>query len=122
MSEPVPRLDLAPRLRRRLQPWNPLDYLRLLYWVFFFPQALRWYEQTFADPQHRDVTELEVWMFIQRDPVRRDLALMGLFLILFIPPAVATALQGVGVSINWFGVAGGVAFRSEERRVGKECS
>ena len=109
MSEPVPRLDLAPRLRRRLHPWNPLDYLRLLSWVFFFPQALRWYEETFADPQHRDVTGLEVWMFIQRDPVRRDLALMGLFLILFIPPAVATALQGVGVSIDWFGVAFGVA-------------
>jgi hypothetical protein len=44
MSEPVPRLDLAPRLKRRLQPWNPLDYLRLLYWVFFFPQALRWFD------------------------------------------------------------------------------
>ncbi len=80
MSEPVPRLDLAPRLRRRLQPWNPLDYVRLLYWVFFFPQALRWYEQTFADPQYRDVTGREVWMVIQRDSVRRDLALMGLFL------------------------------------------
>ncbi len=110
MSEPVPRLDLAPRLRRRLHPWNPLDYLRLLYWVFFFPQALRWYEETFADPQYRDVTGREVWMSIQRDPVRRDLALMGLFLILFIPPAVATALQGMGVSIDWFGVAVGVAF------------
>jgi hypothetical protein len=109
MSEPVPRLDLAPRLRRRLQPWNPLDYLRLLYWVFFFPQALRWYEETFADPQHRDVTGLEVWMVIQRDPVRRDLALMGLFLTLFIPPAVATALQGMGVSISWFDVALSVA-------------
>ena len=110
MSEPVPRLDLAPRLRRRLHPWNPLDYLRLLSWVFFFPQALRWYEQTFADPQYRDVTGREVWMVIQRDSVRRDLALMGLFLTLFIPPAVATALQGMGVSISWFGVAGGVAF------------
>jgi hypothetical protein len=109
MSEPVPRLDLAPRLRRRLQPWNPLDYVRLLYWIFFFPQALRWYEETFADPQHRDVTGREVWMVIQRDSVRRDLALMGLFLTLFIPPAVATALQGMGVSISWFGVAVGVA-------------
>ena len=109
MSEPVPRLDLAPRLKRRLQPWNPLDYVRLLYWVFFFPQALRWYEQTFADPQYRDVTGREVWMVIQRDSVRRDLALMGLFLTLFIPPAVATALQGMGVSISWFGVALSVA-------------
>ena len=43
MSTTVPRMDLAPKLQRPLQPWNPLDYLRLLYWVFFFPQALRWY-------------------------------------------------------------------------------
>jgi len=49
-------------------------------------------------------------MVIQRDSVRRDLALMGLFLILFIPPAVATALQGMGVSISWFDVALSVAF------------
>ncbi|MDJ0615712.1 MAG: AAA-like domain-containing protein [Calothrix sp. MO_192.B10] len=45
---PVPRLDLAPKLKRPLSLWNPLDYLRLLYWVFYFPQALRWYVDTFG--------------------------------------------------------------------------
>ena len=39
----VPRLDLSPKLKRPLSLSKPLDYLRLLYWVFFFPQALRWY-------------------------------------------------------------------------------
>jgi hypothetical protein len=34
-SQPVPRLDLAPKLSRPLSLWNPFDYLRLLYWVFF---------------------------------------------------------------------------------------
>ena len=48
-QRPVPRLDLAPKLKRPLSLWNPLDYLRLLYWVFFFPQALRWYVNTLAD-------------------------------------------------------------------------
>jgi len=43
MTSPVPHLNLAPKLRRPLSLWNPLDYLRLLYWVFFFPQALQWY-------------------------------------------------------------------------------
>ncbi len=93
MSEPVPRLDLAPRLRRRLQPWNPLDYLRLLYWVFFFPQALRWYEQTFADPQYRGIIG-------RRDPVR-NLVMMELLLMLSTSPAAAITLQLMGVSINW---------------------
>jgi hypothetical protein len=41
----VPRLDLAPKLKRPLSLSKPLDYLRLLYWMFFFPQALRWYVQ-----------------------------------------------------------------------------
>ncbi len=39
----VPRLDLAPILRQPLSLLNPWDYIRLLYCVFFFPQALRWY-------------------------------------------------------------------------------
>ena len=39
----IPRLDLAPKLKRPLSLSKPIDYLRLLYWVFFFPQALRWY-------------------------------------------------------------------------------
>lgn len=39
----VPRLDLAPKFKGSLSLSKPLDYLRLLYWVFFFPQALRWY-------------------------------------------------------------------------------
>ncbi|MEG3843416.1 hypothetical protein QT986_24680, partial [Microcoleus sp. herbarium14] len=41
----VPRLDLAPKFKPPLSLSKPLDYLRLLYWVFFFPQALRWYVQ-----------------------------------------------------------------------------
>lgn len=45
----VPRLDLAPKLRRPLSLCNPLDYLRLLYWVFYFPQALQWYVDTFQE-------------------------------------------------------------------------
>ncbi len=44
----VPHLDLAPKLRRPLSLWNPWDYLRLLHWVFFFPQALRWYTLSYT--------------------------------------------------------------------------
>jgi len=41
-------LPYAPRRKRLLSLWNPLDYLVLLYWVFFFPQALRWYLERFG--------------------------------------------------------------------------
>jgi len=42
----VPTINLAPKLRRDLSLWNPFDYLLLLYWVFYFPQAVRWYVET----------------------------------------------------------------------------
>ena len=55
MSEtPVPRLDLAPKRKKPLSLWNPLDYLVLLYWVFFFPQALRWYVERFGKPEYQE--------------------------------------------------------------------
>jgi len=41
----VPRLDLAPKIKGSLSLSKPIDYLRLLYWMLFFPQALRWYVQ-----------------------------------------------------------------------------
>jgi len=41
----VPRLDLAPKFKGSLSLSKPIDYLRLLYWMLFFPQALRWYVQ-----------------------------------------------------------------------------
>ena len=55
----VPKLDLAPKLKRPLSLWTPLDYLRLLYWVFYFPQALRWYVNTFGGGD--DLAEQLTW-------------------------------------------------------------
>ncbi|WP_313656156.1 AAA family ATPase [Planktothrix agardhii] len=48
-QKPIPRLDLAPKLNRPLSLFNPLDYLRLLYWAFFFPQAIEWYIQKYSN-------------------------------------------------------------------------
>ena len=114
---PVPRLDLAPKLKRPLQLWNPLDYLRLLYWIFFFPQALRWYVETFAHPEHRKATGRDLPPALRQDPVQRNLALQSLLLTVLVPLALAAGLQLLGVPVNWVivavsvagGVAGGVA-------------
>lgn len=40
--------DLAPRRKRPLTLWNPLDYLVVLRWFLFFPQAIPWYVERFA--------------------------------------------------------------------------
>jgi hypothetical protein len=79
---PVPRLDLAPKLKRPLSLWNPLDYLRLLYWVLFFPQALRWYLDTFGDGSSLDkeMTWLKAWELLRHNQILREFLLQGFVL------------------------------------------
>jgi len=93
MNTSVPLLDLAPKLKRPLWPWNPLDYLRLLYWVFFFPQALRWYVETFDDSKYR-----------------RTLALMGFLLVIFISFLLVAVVEWSYVPVSWYGIALGTIF------------
>lgn len=108
MTDAVPRLNLAPKLNRPLQLWNPLDYLRLLYWVFYFPQALRWYEGTFVSLEHRGAKGKALWQAFMQDAVLRNLILQAL-LLLFAAPALTWAMQQYGLSIDWTGVALGIA-------------
>ncbi|WP_293122781.1 ATP-binding protein [Microcoleus sp. bin38.metabat.b11b12b14.051] len=109
---PVPRLDLAPKLKRPLSLWNPLDYLRLLYWVFFFPQAVRRYEFTFGGESNLEDTKTwrEKWDWLRQNPIQRQLILQGLMLIIVIPIGLSRLLEEIGVSIDWRSVVGGVAF------------
>ncbi|MBD1815126.1 ATP-binding protein [Microcoleus vaginatus DQ-U2] len=110
-DRPVPRLDLAPKLKRPLSLWNPLDYLRLLYWVFFFPQALRWYESTFGGESNlKDAkTWREKWEWLRHNSVQRQLILQALMLIIVIPVGLSRFFEEIGISIGWSGVALGVA-------------
>ena len=115
-DNPVPKLDLAPKLKRPLSLWNPLDYLRLLYWVFYFPQALRWYVDEFGggDDLAKQATWQEKLAYLRQHPVQLKLSIQGLILILIVPFILSQLIQLFGVDINWlgvaFGVAGGVAF------------
>ncbi|NEP44862.1 MAG: ATP-binding protein, partial [Okeania sp. SIO2H7] len=117
-NNPVPRLDLAPKLKRPLSLWNPLDYLRLLYWVFFFPQAVRWYVETFGGgfifypkPNWR-----KGWNFLLHNPIEFQLFLQGLALILFTQLTLRIIFQIGGIPIERFslflimGMIIGVAF------------
>ncbi|MEM9927431.1 MAG: ATP-binding protein [Cyanobacteria bacterium P01_D01_bin.50] len=109
---PVPRLDLAPKLKRPLSLWNPLDYLRLLYWVFYFPQAFRWYVDTFGGGYIQD-TEMnwrKVWKLLQENVIHRNLSLQGLLLIIFTPLVLSGILESIGISVTWIGVGFALAF------------
>ncbi len=108
---PVPRLDLAPKLKRPLSIWNLLDYLRLLYWVFFFPQALRWYVDTFGGGYipEGEMNWRKAWKLLQQNPIQRQLLLQGLLLTVVTPPVLGLIFQNLGFPIDWLGVAFGVA-------------
>ncbi|MDD1413333.1 ATP-binding protein [Dolichospermum sp. ST_con] len=111
-KSPVPRLDLAPKLRRPLSLWNLLDYLRLLYWVFFFPQALRWYIDTFCGG-YIPVKEIDWNNYIQR-----KLLFQGVVLTIITPLLISLFLELLGLDFYWFfvwffvgeGAAIGMAF------------
>ncbi|MFN6436649.1 MAG: AAA family ATPase [Nostoc sp. DedSLP01] len=120
---PVPRLDLKPKLKRSLSVWNPLDYLRLLYWVFFFPQALRWYVDEFGGGyiSEEEMNWRKGWELLRQNAIQRQLVFQGLFLTVITPVAIGFIFQALNVPVNWFyvavsvvgsivvGVAGGVA-------------
>ncbi|WP_322695901.1 AAA family ATPase [Nostoc sp. DedSLP03] len=109
---PVPRLDLAPKLKRPLSLWNPLDSLHLLYWVFFFPQALRWYVDMFGGGYipEQEMNWRKGWELLRQNAIQRQLLFQGLVLTVITPLAVGLIFQAVNIPVNWFGIVGGVAF------------
>jgi hypothetical protein len=100
-----PPLPYALRRDRPLSLWNPLDHLVLLYWVFYFPQAMRWYVETFGSLP----AKTNGWQAIRQDPIQRRLALQGLVLTLVIPFSFATLMRWLGIDISFVGVAVGMA-------------
>lgn len=106
------RLDLAPKLNRPLSLWNPLDYLRLLFWVFYFPQALRWYVNTFGGGYVKpySMNWRKGLKILRTNSVQRSLLVQGIFVTIIMPALVSLGLSYLGILINWFSVAFGVAF------------
>ncbi|NCR23704.1 MAG: ATP-binding protein, partial [Microcystis aeruginosa L111-01] len=78
----VPTINLAPKLKRDLSLWNPFDYLLLLYWVFYFPQAIGWYVETRGggDQLKEQKTWRDRMQFLRDHPVQLRLGIQGLLL------------------------------------------
>jgi hypothetical protein len=106
----VPRINLAPKLKRDLSLWNPFDYLLLLYWVFYFPQAVRWYVETRGGGDK--LTEQKTWrdtrQFLRDHPVQLRLGIQGLLLTVITPLIICSIAANLGLSVNWVGVVSGV--------------
>ena len=103
-QQSVPRLDLAPKLRCPLSLWNPLDYLRLLYWIFFFPQVLVWYEDNFAGGfvLNEVINWQERWELLRANKIKLNLFIQAFILTIFGPIVINLIFQLIGTSINWY--------------------
>jgi hypothetical protein len=118
MAEPtttVPKLDLAPKLNRPLQLWNPLDYLRLLYWALFFPQAIRWYVAKFKaiDSNAAKANDLiYILAALQKSENAKVIIIQSLLLTVTVPFLLGILAQQIGISWNWIGMLVGIIFFS----------
>ncbi|PSN19507.1 ATPase [filamentous cyanobacterium CCP5] len=76
----VRHLDLAPKLNRPLSLWNPLDYVRLIYWMAYFPGALQWYLNTFGEAVSQEVTRdwRQISFLLKNQAIRRNLLIQAL--------------------------------------------
>ncbi len=103
-NKTVPRLDLAPKIKPSLSLWNPLDYFRLLFWIFFFPQALLCYEEKLDG---ESLAEQKNWLeilqfFVTLNYKQRNLFRQGLFLSFLITTiSVILLLQESGFTLDW---------------------
>jgi hypothetical protein len=110
-DDAVVKIDLAPKLKRPLSLWNPLDYLRLIYWVFYFPQALWWYEKTFSNgTDFSDAQTLqERWQWLQQNYIQPRLILQSFIILLVINFGGVKLLETLGFKVNWPTIFWGVA-------------
>src|SRR5262245_54094655 len=105
MSLPSP-LPYAPRRSKPLSLWNPLDYLVLLYWVFYFPQALRWYVETFGLLS----VQTNGWQAVRQDRIQRHLAFQSILIITALLLALWTFLYRIGSTFRWYDTAFNVVY------------
>jgi membrane associated rhomboid family serine protease len=107
----VPRLNLAPKLRRPLSLRNPLDYLRLTCWAFFFPQAIRWYIERFGRSGLRRGDGLaQAWTALRENPVWQNLALQALLCVLMGTGSVILCLGVIEISVHLLGATCGMLY------------
>jgi hypothetical protein len=81
--------------------WNPLDYLRLLYWIFFFPQALRQYVHVYSGLiPNEDQSQQNVWK-IWPNITLTQLVLQGVVLAVIAPLIQGIFLNKLGFLLDY---------------------
>ncbi|MGB0563748.1 MAG: hypothetical protein ACPGVO_18410 [Spirulinaceae cyanobacterium] len=104
-KNPPARLHLAPQLKCPLSLWNPLDYLRLLYWIGYFPQAFRWYIETFSqsDETQKSMSLRKRFVSVWGDRLQRRLWLQISLMTVVVNGGILSGAIQFGADLpDWF--------------------
>ncbi|MCU0288368.1 MAG: ATP-binding protein, partial [Acidobacteria bacterium] len=96
-----PPYRLGPTFTRALSLWNPLDYLRILYWVFFHPQWIRDYVKWLAPDYPRKPQPSDTWALIKTNIHTRALIVQAFIMMIIFPFIFTHLLQMIGVPIKY---------------------
>ena len=102
LYRPIPALNLTANVDQPLSPLNLRDYGKLLYWIFFFPQAVQHHVQSIR----KEVEQNNAEQLNRESRSRRGLftlALMALMLLLVMLVLVALALYFL--QTTWVGLS-----------------
>lgn len=94
-------LNPAPQLKRPLSFYNPVDYLRILYWAFFFPQAFRWYINKWENSHNGSNTPNNPPKTLNRSSLQRRLGIQAMITLFTTVPAGSLVLAGFGLTPSW---------------------
>jgi hypothetical protein len=113
-SLPGPPYTLRPTFTHTLSLLNPLDYIRLLYWVFFHPQWVREYVKWLAPDYPKRPRPWETRTLLITNARIRALAFQSILLAVILPFSILFLLEMVGVPVKYgygaLGVVAGVLF------------
>lgn len=108
-----PPYTLGPTFTRPLSMLNPLDYMRLLYWVFFHPQWVRKYVEWIAPNYPDKPRPVETWEFLNINVKIRALVIQSFLLTVILPLAILFLIEMADVPVTYgyaaIGVVGGLA-------------
>jgi len=92
-------------IKPQLQLYNPLDYLRLLYWVYFRPSLLRYYIRK-VEP---DLYSRKGWkmllMVLRKYPVLRNLMIQAIILPFMLSGSFGISLSIFDFQFSWWKIA-----------------
>ncbi len=110
-SNTIPKLDLAPQLKRPLSIWNPFGLSFDFILDFFLSSSIKWYEDEYCGRnwQKQSTVNNEQWQKLRQHSQLLKFLFQGILLNITTPYFVCLILDNyLNIKIDWSGVAFGI--------------